>query len=71
MKFAAALLAATATATCSFNKSTQCTDSSYLWYVSTGSYAGCMDILGCHYYIDEDVKAEDEARNLNLGVIRD
>ena len=66
IKFAAALLAATATATCSFPKSSQCMDTTYLWYVASGSYAGCMTTLGCAKYIDADKKATDEARNLNL-----
>jgi len=71
--FAAALLAATATATCSTFKSSQCMDQTYIWYVASGSYAGCMTTLGCARYIDADKKAEDEARHatLNLGFIRD
>jgi len=72
MKFAAALLAATATATCSTFKSSQCMDQTYIWYVASGSYAGCMTTLGCMRYIDADKKAEDEARRatLNLGALR-
>ena len=68
MKFAAALLAATATATCSFPKSSQCMDQTYIWYVASGSYAGCMTTLGCMKYIDADKKAEDEARNATLNL---
>ena len=69
--FTAALLAATATATCSMFKATQCDQPTYWWYVATGSYAGCMKILDCASKIDPVKVAEDEERRNPTVVVEE